>query len=78
MVDADAVERGFVADDALNFVGLDHGRQYVAHDERRLPAATAVRESLRGCQDAPRLSEDGPFRREPGIVVVQPAVHHAM
>ena len=65
VIEADFVERVFQRDAALNLVGLDHGRQNIAHLERRAGlrrwrrarASRPWRECRRDCR------RDGPTRR---------------
>ena len=61
VIEADLVERVFKRDAALNLVRLDHGRQNVAHGQRRSAFASAVRESQSAvARIPPRLSEGCP------------------
>ena len=58
MIQADAVKAVFQCQYALDFMGLDHRSQYIAHGERRL----ALRDRhpaqvIRGSQDPARLSD---------------------
>ena len=64
VIESDAVEGVFQGEDALDFVGLDHGRQHVADAEAVVtqPGQSPVAGSTQSAQArmAPRLSEGWP------------------
>ena len=75
VIEADLVEGVFKGDAALDFVGLDHGGEDVAHGERRLAVGDC------GAGEPVGDGEDGaeivggvaPLGGEPGVVEVEPA-----
>ena len=75
MAQTHAVEAVLQRDDALDLVRLDHGRQHVAHQQRRLAGrhvalGQVVRHGKNATQVVRRMA---PFGGQPGVVVVQPA-----
>ena len=79
VIEADLVERVLQRDAALDLVGLDHRGEHVAHGQRRLPSATAVRESQSadGEDAAEVVGRVAPLGGQPGVVEVEPADHGA-
>ncbi len=79
MVEADAVVTVLERQHALDFMGADHRVEHVMHRQRRLTvgprlAAEVVRDSENAAEVIRRMT---PFRREPGVVEVEPAIHGA-
>ena len=79
VIEADLVEGVFKRDAALNLVGLDHGRQHVAHGQRRLACGDrGAREPVGVGQNAAEIvGRMAPLGGEPGVVEVEPANHGA-
>ena len=79
VIETDAVEAVLERQHALDFVRLDHGGEDVAHRQRLLAqqnraARQIVREREDGAEVVGRMA---PFRRQPGVVEVEPAHHGA-
>ena len=79
VVEPDAVEAVLERDHALDLVRLDHAGQHVAHGERRLALREpGAREPVGDGEYAAQVVRGmSPFRREPGVVEIEPADHRA-
>ncbi len=74
VVQPDAVETVFQRQHALDFVRLDHGQQHVFKRQRLAALAHGLaRKKIRHGEDGPEvIGRMPPFRREPGVVEIQP------
>ena len=79
VVEADAVVRVLERRDALDLVRLDHRGQQVAHRRRRAALGRRLARLPVGDREdaAEVVGGMAPFRREPGVVEIQPADHCA-
>ena len=79
MIQADAVEAVLQRQAALDLVRLDHRRQHVAHEQRRLAAGRGDAGEIVGQRQnaAQIVRRMPPLRRQPSVVEVQPADHAA-
>jgi hypothetical protein len=79
VVEADFVEAVLERQHTLDLVGLDHGRQYVAHRQRRLARGdVAPRDIVRDREDGAQVVRGmAPLGGQPGVVEVQVADQHA-
>ena len=79
MIQTDSIEAVLEGRDALNLVRLDHGREHVAHGERRLPPkCVQPRQVIRNRKDGTQVVRRvTPLCRKPGVVEIEPADHRA-
>jgi len=79
VIQADAVKAVLERDHALDFMRLDHAGEHLAHRERLAAAANRLaRKPVGGGEDAAQIVRGmAPFRRQPGVVEVEPADHGA-
>src|SRR5687768_6277429 len=78
MIQSNLVETVLQRKATLDFMGLDHRRQHVAYREWRAPGARIAGAPIgNGKYAAQIIRWMSPFRRQPGVVEIEPANHRA-